>query len=84
LQYLNIKCFFLLSTCYFVKLNKVIEKSKGLVSFIKRIFLVAFKLIFDNSFINKNILFYISKDRHLASLALNFFISIYYITYYAF
>jgi hypothetical protein len=38
LQPLDIGYFFSLSTCYTTKLNKVIKKSKGLISFIKRMF----------------------------------------------
>jgi hypothetical protein len=38
LQPLDVGCFLPLSRCYSTKLNKVIEKSGGLVSFLKRMF----------------------------------------------
>jgi hypothetical protein len=56
LQPLDVGCFLPLSTCYSTELDKVMEKSGGLVAFIKRMFWSAFKPAFDNSFLEKNIL----------------------------
>jgi hypothetical protein len=56
LQPLDVGCFLPLLTCYSTELDKVMEKSGGLVSFTKRMFWSAFKPAFDNSFTEKNIL----------------------------
>lgn len=56
LQPLDVGCFLPLSTCYSTELDKVMEKSGGLVAFTKRMFWSAFKPAFDNSFSGKNIL----------------------------
>jgi hypothetical protein len=45
-----------LITCYSSELNKVMEKSAGMVSFTKRMFWSAFKPAFNNSFSEANIL----------------------------
>jgi hypothetical protein len=56
LQPLDVGCFLPLSTCYSTELDKVMEKSGGLVAFTERMFWSAFKLAFENSFTEKNIL----------------------------
>ena len=56
LQPLDVGCFLLLSRCYSTELDKVIEKSRGLVSFLKRMFWSTFKPVFDNSITEENIL----------------------------
>jgi DDE superfamily endonuclease len=56
LQPLDVGCFLPLSTCYTTKLNKVMEKSGGLVSFTKRMFWTTFKATWDNSMTSENIL----------------------------
>jgi DDE superfamily endonuclease len=56
LQPLDVGCFLPLSTCYSIELNKVIEKSAGLVSFTKRMFWPTFKAAWDKSMTEENIL----------------------------
>jgi DDE superfamily endonuclease len=55
LQPLNVGCFLLLSTCYSTELDKVIEKSRGLVAFTKRMFWGTFKAAWDRSLTEANI-----------------------------
>ena len=55
LQPLDVGLFLPLITCYSSKLDKVMEKSAGLVSFIKRMFWGAFKPAWNNSFTEENV-----------------------------
>jgi hypothetical protein len=48
-------CFLPLSTYYLTELDKVIEKSRGLVAFTKRMFWGTFKAAWDRSLIEANI-----------------------------
>jgi hypothetical protein len=56
LQPLDVGCFLPLSTCYSIELEKIMQKSGGLVSFIKRMFWSTFKAAWDSSFTKANIL----------------------------
>jgi DDE superfamily endonuclease len=56
LQPLDVGCFLPLSTCYSTELNKVMEKSRGLVSFTKRMFWATFKAAWDKAMSRDNII----------------------------
>jgi hypothetical protein len=56
LQPLDVGCFLPLSTCYSTELDKVMEKSGGLVTFTKIMFWSTFKAAWDWSLTEANIL----------------------------